>query len=135
MKSDSKGEKENPTVKHNRMNIKIDLENLARQSESKYEQSESKHDQLESKHEQLESKHDQLESQEREIACNLRKTKENFDVCVVSGKECVCCNMNKQDCDESIQGPIPMQFDGHDTCFCKYKTPDPNEVTAVAVEK
>ena len=132
MKSDSKGEKENPTVKHNRMNINIDLG-------TGNQQSESKHKQLETKHEKLEFKHQQLANQERETACNLRKTKENFEFCGVNdwnglGTECVCCNMNKEGCAD-IQGPIEMKFDGHDTCFCKNTTPNPNEVTAVAVEK
>ena len=80
-----------------------------------------------------------LINQERETACNLRKTKENFEFCGVNdwnglGTECVCCNMNKEGCAD-IQGPIEMKFDGHDTCFCKNTTPNPNEVTAVAVEK
>ena len=127
MKSDSKREKENPTVKHNRMNININLG-------TGNQQSESKHKQLGTKHGQLQSKHEKLVRQERETACNLRKTKENFEFCGVMGEECVCCNMNKEGCAD-IQGPIEMKFDGHDTCFCKNTTPNPNEVTAVAVEK
>ena len=111
MKSNSKGEKENPTVKHNRMNINIDLGTGNQQIESKHKELESKHEQLEFKHKQLESKHKQLLSQEKGTACHQKRVAENFVHCGLNedGDTCVC---------ESGPDPIPMQTDGADECFC-----------------